>query len=415
MMCAGQGFTSTRQIAGFWRACREDFARIFKDFPIRDISHDTVRNFYIALGKCNINLLLEQFNAMLLLEAGVCEDIRKNASPEERAAFQRSVLALDGQAIRASKITVGKDRAKCCLSVFDTSFSVVQAQELVGEKTNEIPHATQLIRKIDIKHAIITADAMHTQVELLGCIIEAEADYCMAVKGNQPSTQRDIHKAFDAPKNEHLLKTLTQYDKGHGRYETRVINVLPSSVLEPETVEKWPGLENGSIAQVVSTRLEDATDKKSVETRYFISSLSYDLDWIAPWLLYIIRRHWCIENKALSVNNLPNADTAECSSCDIYFEKFPSYLRMVPKLHWVLDVTYGQDYIQCKNDDYLRGVTTLNKVMYNFTSAAQALLSKEQGEKVSMRSLKPYFCSVTSILKLISKVCVGANRQIDGT
>ncbi len=55
---------------------------------------------------------------------------------------------------------------------------------------------------------------------------------------------------------------------------------------------------------------------------------------------------------------------------------------------------------------YRRGVTTLNKVMYNFTCAAQALLSRECVEKVSMRSLLPHFGSVTEILNLTAKICV---------
>ncbi len=40
--------------------------------------------------------------------------------------------------------------------------------------------------------------------------------------------------------------------------------------------------------------------------------------------------------KALSVNNLPNADHAERSSCNLYLEKFPSYLRTIPKLQTFL-------------------------------------------------------------------------------
>ncbi len=46
--------------------------------------------------------------------------------------------------------------------------------------------------------------------------------------------------------------------------------------------------------------------------------------------------------------------------------------------------------MQSKDDDYLRDVTTLNKVMYNFTSAVQALLSTDCYEKVSMQSLEQF-------------------------
>ncbi len=162
--------------------------------------------------------------------------------------------------------------------------------------------------------------------------------------------------------------------------ETQGINVLPSSVFAPETFGKWPGIENGSIAQVVSTRLQEAAANKSVKTRYCTSSSSYDLDRMSRSSSASSKRHWCIENK----------------------------------LHRVIDITYGQDYVQCKNDDALRGVTTLNKVMYNFTSAAQGLPSKEYCGKVSMRSLKPHSGSATEILKLIAKICVHMRGKIAG-
>ena len=407
MMCAEMDLRSSNDIAYAWEVWREDLVRLFKTLPEHDLSRDTARNFCIALDKCDPSLLFEQFTAMLLLEEGICERIIRYESPEVRAAFQRSVLALDRQAIRASTITIGTPGARSSFAIFDTSFAVEQARGqtggtnggtiggTIGGATGDIHHAKRLLGKLDTRNAIITADAMHTRAELVQCIIEAGANYCMAVGDNQQGTQDNIRTAFDAPQNGHLVKTLAQNDKqdgkGHGRDGTLVINVLPGSVLDRETIEQWPGLENGSIARVVSAPLQEGNGNMSgqtsgntrVETGCFISSLNHGHDWTVPSLLDVIRRHRCIENRS----------------------------------RWFLDVTYlqnhTQDHAQYRNDDCLRNVRVLDKVRHNFASAARAVLSKEYGEEVSMEMLRPHLTGLISMMALIAKVCV--DEQTAGT
>ncbi len=71
--------------------------------------------------------------------------------------------------------------------------------------------------------------------------------------------------------------------------------------------------------------------------------------------------------------------------------------------------------MHCRNDGCLCGVTTLNKVMYNFTSAARGLRGKECSEKVSIPGLKvPALPPPAWILKLIAKFCVGMCGQMEG-
>ena len=65
-------------------------------------------------------------------------------------------------------------------------------QERVTEKSNEIIAIPYLLRKIDIRKALITIDAMGTQNELARAIIEGKEKYCLAAKGNQRSSYEDI-------------------------------------------------------------------------------------------------------------------------------------------------------------------------------------------------------------------------------
>ncbi len=375
MMCAGAGMSTTPQVAQFWEVHLKHLKKLFKDCPDRKISHDTVRDFYMLLGKTHINGVIKAFTAMLLIEDGVMQELKEMNSPEAMEAFQKSIYALDGQAVRATKINAGGMHPKYTLSIFDCRREVVVGQELVDEKTNEIPHARELVRSIDVKGGIITADAMHGQREFFQAAIDAGADVCVQLKENQKLTMEDVRSKFNSGKYNELITEDTDDGIGHGRIEGRLIRVLPANVLEPEILEKWPGLEDGCIAELSSTRVIGSLEKndKTEEIRYYITTLEFKKEYIAKQLLYVIRSHWKIENK----------------------------------LHWVLDVTFNQDMIHCKNNAFLKGRMALNKLMYNFETAVVRLLEKERGEPVSRQSLKPIYTDVSYFLSMISKVCVG--------
>lgn len=53
------GFTSCVQIATYWKTHREKLATWFKDFPDKDISHDTVRRLIAMVGPKSSTELLD--------------------------------------------------------------------------------------------------------------------------------------------------------------------------------------------------------------------------------------------------------------------------------------------------------------------------------------------------------------------
>ena len=71
----------------------------------------------------------------------------------------------------------------------------------VDDKTHEIPAVQELIDLLDLKGAIVTADAMHCQVETAAKIADNSADYVLIAKGNQAAIQTAIRetlaKAFE--------------------------------------------------------------------------------------------------------------------------------------------------------------------------------------------------------------------------
>jgi hypothetical protein len=70
--------------------------------------------------------------------------------------------------------------------------------ELVAEKSNEIPAAQRLLRRLDLDGSLVTADAMHTQAETARIVVQEKGgDYLFTVKGNQKGVAdnaRELHQ-----------------------------------------------------------------------------------------------------------------------------------------------------------------------------------------------------------------------------
>src|SRR6185295_17970780 len=89
------------------------------------------------------------------------------------------------------------DRAKGlgalhCVSVWASDFGLSLGQVACAEKSNEITAIPELLRLVDIKGTIITIDAMGTQKAIAAEIIDGEADYVLALKGNQETLHQAV-------------------------------------------------------------------------------------------------------------------------------------------------------------------------------------------------------------------------------
>ena len=75
---------------------------------------------------------------------------------------------------------------------------VVVSQRPVDKKTNEIKEFQALLNPLDLKNKVVTADALHTQVEHANYLKEQKkADYFFTVKGNQKTLLRSIEDLDD--------------------------------------------------------------------------------------------------------------------------------------------------------------------------------------------------------------------------
>ena len=118
------------------------------------------------------------------------------------------------------------------------------------EKSNEITAIPELLKLVDIKGAIITIDAMGTQKAIAAEIVEGEADYVLALKGNQETLHQAVIDHIDEQLEEDFAaRGAATKENGHGREETRTYLQLPAPQSLPGFT-LWKGLK--SIGVVIS-------------------------------------------------------------------------------------------------------------------------------------------------------------------
>src|SRR5271166_4469462 len=147
------------------------------------------------------------------------------------------VVAIDGKTLRGSKMSPDGKGALHLVSAYATEAGLVLAQRAVDGKSNEITAIPELLDMLALKGAIVSIDAMGTQKEIASRIIDKDADYVLALKGNQTSLHEDAALFFADPALVADCAASANTDAGHGRIEERrrgeVARRTPSGVGGP--------------------------------------------------------------------------------------------------------------------------------------------------------------------------------------
>ncbi len=122
--------------------------------------------------------------------------------------------------------------------------------------------------------------------------------YVFIVKGNQPT----LHAQLRGLPWAQVPVLDRQDDKGHGRRETRTLQVV--------SVTAGIGFPHARLAvRVLRTRVDARTGRTTTETVYAVTSLGWH-DVTPTRLAVIIRSHWSIENAVHHVRDTTFAEDA---------------------------------------------------------------------------------------------------------
>ena len=249
------------------------------------------------------------------------------------------VVAIDGKSVRGSQDEAAGKNALHLVSAWASANGVLLGQRKVDKKSNEITAIPALLEQLYVAGCIVTIDAMGCQTAIAQTIIERQADYVLALKGNQGHLYEDVQEWFAWAKQSNFAQmscsTAQTVNKGHGRLEIRRCYALsdPRAFEVIRHHDGWAGLQ--SIVMVERERHDDGQIQH--QTAYFISSLPAD----AKLLLHAVRAHWSVENT----------------------------------FHWTLDVTFREDDARLRTGDSAENFAVLRHIAFNLLKRHPAKLS----------------------------------------
>ena len=116
----------------------------------------------------------------------------------------RDILSIDGKTDNGSKRNENELREAVkslnVLNIYSNNYQMCLASEMIDDKTNEITTIPDILNRVYAKGAIVTWDALNTQKENMKAVINAKADYTVALKANHPSFLEDLELYFDDDK-----------------------------------------------------------------------------------------------------------------------------------------------------------------------------------------------------------------------
>jgi predicted transposase YbfD/YdcC len=325
MLCATIAGADDFVEIGLWGNEHQDFLRRFLPYERSIPSHDTLCDVIAAIDP---DLFKSCFLAWV-------EDLQDEAP---------DIIAIDGKTSRRSHNRRKGSLPLHTVSAWATRQRLVLGQEAVVEKSNEITAIPLLLRRLELRGALVTIDAMGTQKQIAQTIIDGGGDYVLALKENWPATYAEVEKVFADPPPTLTLERCETVDGDHGRIETRRHTVC-------HTVEwlfsdrRYPGEFQFPGLKAVGM-IESETERGEViekERRYYLCSSKLDAESFAR----VVRGHWGIENR----------------------------------LHWVLDVVFHDDLARLRSGHGPANMAIVKHTAMNLLTQAKPITSLKNRRK----------------------------------
>ena len=328
VMARGDGFGEMEDLG----RGREEWFREFLELPNGIPDADTFRRVFERVCPSR---LMECLQGWLAGEEG----------PGDRE------VNIDGKTLRGT--AAEGQKAVHMVSAWVNAENITLGQLATDSHSNEITAIPRLLDVLDIAGDTVTIDAMGCQTAIAEQIREKKAHYVLSVKENQPSLYEAIREYFqflDEGKLPGLPEDIWEgeLEKDHGRIEKR--RVRTACDIDFLTADgKWKDLRT-----IIEYRCERTVGEKTTTTvRYYISSR----DSYADEFGRIIRGHWAIENR----------------------------------LHWALDVSFGEDACRARKDNSPKNLTVLRKIAIGLLRAVDAGKRVSLKRKMRMACIDPDF------------------------
>jgi predicted transposase YbfD/YdcC len=207
--------------------------------------------------------------------------------------------------------------------------------------------ARALLGCLDLTGWLVTADAIHCQMDTARIIRDQGGDYLLRLKANHPALHDMVVEYFADPLTLADLNAFETTDADHGRIETRRAWVSHdlSWLRGPKSACSEPVLLPDMACLGMIEATVERNGKSTLTRHYHLASRPLG----AEEYINAARAHWSVENG----------------------------------LHWVLDVTFDEDRARNRKDHGPENLATLRKLALNLLNRARPDVSVRRKRKRS--------------------------------
>ena len=266
-------------------------------------------------------------------------------------------IAIDGKTLTATArrdamnqpLTRGGEQPATTVSAYSVETGLTMACHTSLAPGSEHACVAAVLAALDLRGALVSVDAGNAYPKFAAAIRSpadgsTPRDYLMCIKGNNAATFEHCARIFDAQVNRAYLETDETVAARRDKRLVRVAHLDPDRCAGPGTGEVdatvqrlWPdGKCVVEVQRYRGTRTNERNDagqpKQTWHHVYYVSSRALT----AAQAMDAIRAHWHVENR----------------------------------LHWILDVHYGEDAPRARSGYLAHNLATLRRVSNNLLAAA---------------------------------------------
>ena len=237
-------------------------------------------------------------------------------------------VAIDGKTVCGTDKLTKDGTILNVVSAYVSELKMVIGSNECNDKPGERQAFRELLELLDVKGAVIVADALHCNRKTVEAVIKAEANYLFTIKNNVPALKAQIENHFQTE----TVPSHTTMEKNGGRIEKRTAYAV-TDIEWLQGKDKWKNL---STIGAIHREFEKG-GKTTGEWHYYISSALLD----SQQLLNHVRLEWGVES-----------------------------------MHWLLDVHFSEDKTRVWEMNVQKLLNTARKVALNLIRVFKAADNK---------------------------------------